>query len=161
MATEYKGPPRKLTAAVEERLVQAVRDGNDIGTSAALAGIDRTTLTRWNAMGASGKEPYASLLHRIEIAKAEFIESMVRAVRGAAAGRENVPPDARLALSVLERKRPEQWGRLDRSKVQVEATVKNGAVDYSRLPKEKLKALRELLIEAGANEDEEEGAEPC
>lgn len=46
-----RGRRSKLTPAVQERIVVALKAGNYLETAAAFAGIDRSTLYRWLAKG--------------------------------------------------------------------------------------------------------------
>jgi hypothetical protein len=53
------GPPRKLTAELQERVCKALQMGVEIETACALEGIHRATFYEWRQKGLGGEEPYA------------------------------------------------------------------------------------------------------
>lgn len=123
---------RKYNEVVHEGIVQAVRNGNYRGTAARLMGINESTLRDWMNLAQSyreqGLEPgdpevrfpeYLKLLEDLESAEAEFEDQMVGMVRQAALS--GVPQTWQAAMTALERKHPEKWGKRDALKIQGDA----------------------------------------
>jgi len=100
------GRPTKLTAEIQQKIVTAIAAGNYIETSAALVGINRTTLQRWMKRGAraqSGKHAdFCSAVHKA-LAQAEVRDV---AIIGQAAVKQ-----WQAAAWRLERKNHKRWGR--------------------------------------------------
>jgi hypothetical protein len=123
---------RKYNEVVHQAIVQTVRDGNYRGTGARLAGINESTLRDWLAIGKEYREQgyspgdpgmqnpeYLQLLIDIEEAEADFETAMVGRVTAAAnSGAPNTWP---AAMTILERKMPEKFGRRDALKVSGDA----------------------------------------
>src|SRR4051812_18697193 len=98
--------PTKLTAAVRERIVQALRAGNYAEAACRAAGIAPSTYYRWLERGQQDE----SGLHR------DFFEEVRRAeaeaeVHAVAVLRRAMPEDWRAALAYLERRHPGRWRR--------------------------------------------------
>jgi transposase len=103
------GRPTKLTAAVSDRICQAIRAGNYIETAAVAAGIDKATVHRWLKDGNRGKSP----------ALKEFCASVEKALAeaevGAVATITMAGKTQWQALAWrLERQHQTRWGRKDR-----------------------------------------------
>jgi transposase-like protein len=121
---------RKYNDVVHAAIVQAVRDGNYRGTAARLVGINETTLRdwlrpaeEWRAAGLTEenapKPEYLRLLADIEEAEADFEAAMVSRVTAAAnSGMPNTWP---AAMTILERKMPEKFGKRDALKISGDA----------------------------------------
>jgi transposase-like protein len=140
---------RKYNEVVHAAIVQTVRDGNYRGTAARLAGINESTLRDWlnpaiqaRDMGLTREEApdpdYWDLLHDIEEAEADFEQQMISRVTAAA--NSGAPNTWQAAMTILERKMPEKFGKRDALKIsgdedhplQVETRHLIGADDDTR-----------------------------
>lgn len=145
-STEPSGMSRpiKINDDRSLKIVSAIRDGNTRATAAALAGISTRTLYDWMQRGKpddeTGEYPdddYGKLHASVLVADAECERDLVASIRTASLVRRDsegnaIPGDWKAALEFLQRKNPGEWGRVDRSKV--ELTGKDGgavAVDVS------------------------------
>jgi hypothetical protein len=102
------GRPTVLTPAIHQIIVDAITIGMYEAEAARLAGIDKTTLSKWKVQAAKkAGTPYSNLFNdmRDAMVKGEF--NLATTVAGQAR------TDGRLALEVLSRKFPERWGRRD------------------------------------------------
>lgn len=137
------GRPSKLTPAVHDHLVEAIKSGNYIETAVRACGIGVSTYYGWMERGeadlANGKDtPYAELSEAIRKAEGEAETDALGEIRKAARD------SWQAAAWYLERKFPARWGRKDR----VEHTGKDGDAiklshDYDREVDELVAALRE------------------
>lgn len=119
--------PRKLTALVAKRLIEAFRLGASNKDACRYAGISVDTLALWLAAGedelrrvaergddplelanANLLAPLAVLAFLIEGAKGERAMESIAAIRAAA------PSDWRAAAWHLERSQPDDWGKRER-----------------------------------------------
>jgi hypothetical protein len=133
------GRPSKLTPERSRRCFEALAAGASRRLAAQHAGIDLTTFERW--MKRRGEE-YANFAEGVVRAEEEAELSLVAtaqrcALGGAVLTRETVtrpdgtrivhetfaPPDGRLAVEILARRFPREWGRLDR----IELSIKERA----------------------------------
>jgi len=102
-----RGRPTKLTPAIEETIVAAVRRGNFLETAAALAGIDAATVRRWVKRGAAAPESiYGQFTVAVKRALAESEDRDLTALERAA---EEGVWQARAWR--LERRFPDRWAR--------------------------------------------------
>lgn len=100
------GRPMKLTAELQQRVVDALRSGCHIDVAARYAGIGKTTYYRWLALGREQPDgAYGEFLAAIEQAEAESEVQSLATLRRAFAQR----PD--MILAYLARRHPERWGR--------------------------------------------------
>lgn len=122
--------PCKLTDERALKIVSAIRDGNTRATAAALGGINVRTLHLWMSQGApndDGNYPdndYGKLRASIDVADAECEVDMVQTITTTAKGYTDaegnyIPGDYKAALEFLQRKNPGEWGKVDRSKVEL------------------------------------------
>jgi transposase len=123
----YGGKPR-YNEVVHQTIVQAIREGNYIGTAAALAGVARSTIDDWTRTGRMemkaaeeyGTEPihphYVQLVKDMEEAEADFESRMVKKVVNVA--ESNQPQTWQAAMTILERKYPAKFGKKDALKIQ-------------------------------------------
>lgn len=175
----YKVPgrPSKLTAAIVEQLVDAVRLGAYFETAAQAAGIDKTTLYRWlrrgedaiaraleqvedlDELGENGlydhvdpsEWTYLDFRHSLKSAEAIAELELLEAVRYA-------PPGAwQQYMTTLERRWPSRWGRFDR--LRHEGAVELGkprVVTPDEERRDRIVALlREAVDRPAASEDED------
>lgn len=107
--------PTKCSPIVQDGLLKALRGGNTRTAAAAAVGIDRTTLTRWLARS-------ATLRVDVEKAEADAERRAVGQIRSA------MRTSWTAAAWWLERRRPEEWGKVDR----VEITIREQAEKLAR-----------------------------
>jgi transposase len=130
--------PTKLTDAVTERIVQAIRAGNYPEPAARAAGISASTYYRWIARGQQER----SGVFR------DFAEAVARAegeseVHAVAVIRRAMTEDWRAALAYVERRHPERWRRQQTTEL-VTRPADEQTLDLARLSDEDLKLLEEL-----------------
>jgi len=119
------GRPTKLSPEVQERICDALLRGNNRVASAAVGGVTYKTFLNWIHRGeAARKEIYSgatvddselNFLHFFEgvekaegLARAHAVERLLRA------GKEATEGQWQALAWWLERKFPQQWGRIDR-----------------------------------------------
>lgn len=115
--------PRKLNQGMIDALSLAIAEGNYPTTACQLCGIDWHTLDRWVVLGfeeSKRDEPdreniYLRLYTAIKKAEAESESAMVTVVRKAATEKKEWLP----AMTYLERRHPDRWGRKDRTRVDI------------------------------------------
>lgn len=104
--------PPKLSPDIQQRIVQAISTGNTRRTAAAYAGIGERTLYTWLARK-SGQ--YEQFRQAIQKAEADAEVANVTLIRQAATG-----GTWQAAAWWLERMRPNDFGRKDRVKLEVD-----------------------------------------
>ncbi len=103
------GRPSKLTPEVQEKICQAIREGNYYEAACAYAGIGYSTFRMWMVKGEKAK----SGKYR------EFVEAVKRAeyeaeARLVAQWQKHMPENWQAIATFLERRYPQRWGkRLD------------------------------------------------
>ena len=123
------GPPRRsgaptdCTPEITKIVIDALREGNYRHTAAAAAGIHRITLTRWEAWGVEGREPYATFLADMVWAEAMCVIELLREVR-----------KEKGAAWILERLHANDWS----------TKIKQGVAEQVDALTDKLKADPEL-----------------
>ena len=121
--TDYRiGRPSKLTPALQENICKIVADGNYMITACQAVGIDKSTYLRWLERGAKEIDNdggiYCDFLYAIKKAEATAEQALLSVIKEKAInGKEWLP-----AMTILERRHPDRWGRKDRSTVQIEET---------------------------------------
>jgi len=141
----------KLTAEVQEKIVQAIRAGNYAEIAAGYAGIGTTTFYRWMQQGweqASGR-----CREFREAVKAAEREAEVRAV---AIVQQHMPSKWQAAMTYLERKFPERWSRREK----LEHSGPEGGpveVEHSMVPVDRgsVETRRQIIAELKAIEASE------
>lgn len=123
--------PTKLTPAVEELILDALRKGNTRTAAAEYVGIPRETLSRWMAR---------SVTFRHAVTRAEA-EAEVHAVDALRDGYDD--GDWRAALAWLERRRHDDWGRRDR--LDLVATIRILAREHGLTGDEEREAVAEAM----------------
>jgi len=124
----------KYTLERAERILEAVGAGATLRAAAAAAGIDESTLWRWQQRNAA----FAKDLHARE-AESEVV--LVAIIRRAA------ETDWRAAMALLERRWPDTWGRRDR--VDLDVYVRQRASELGLDPDEALAMVRPKLRSLG------------
>ena len=100
------GRRSKLTAEVQEKIVRVIRAGNYAYIAAEYAGIGQSTFYRWLEQGeAQTTGPYRDFR---EAVKAAEREAEIRAV---ATVQQHMGKSWQPAMTYLERKFPQRWGR--------------------------------------------------
>jgi len=136
--------PSKLSEAVQDRIVSAIRAGNYAEIAARSAGIAPSTYYRWLERGERDEEgPYAGFVAAVRLAEAEAEVHAVAIMRRA------MTDDWRAALSYLERRHPGRWRR----RTSTELTGRDGGpiesthttrLDLSGLSDEQLAILEQI-----------------
>jgi hypothetical protein len=141
--------PTKLTAAVRDRLVAAIRAGNYAEAACLSAGISTSTYYRWLERGQL--EPagiYRELCEAVRQAEGEAEVFAVALIR-----RAMNDGDWRAAITFLERRYPSRWRR----RTSTELTGKDGGpietthstkLDLSGLSDEQLELLEQINRDA-------------
>lgn len=114
------GPPLKINDSMIEKLSLAVSKGNYLSTACQLANIDNSTIFRWIKIAeddiASERETiYTKLYYSLKRAEADAEQRLVEVVREAAEVKRDWLP----AMTFLERRHPDRWGRKDRTQIDV------------------------------------------
>ncbi len=110
---------RKYTPELHELIVDAMRKGNYLVTACRLAGITRDTYYDWLALGRDDPEQYpeyVKLAEDVENAKAESEAELLEVVRETALS--GAPNTWQAAMTILERRHPEKFGRRDTTVVE-------------------------------------------
>jgi len=81
-------------------------------TACALVGISEQTYYEWLRKGGEGKQPYGEFLESVKKAEAKAEELAVGTVIRVGLDPEN--PNWQAAMTYLERRYPERWGRRNR-----------------------------------------------
>lgn len=102
------GRSTKLTPALQERIVRAVREGNYPETAAQSEGVHRDTYYSWMERGRKGEAPFADFSDSVTRARATAQRKMLGLVAKAA------PKDPENARWYLERTAPDLFGRRDK-----------------------------------------------
>jgi transposase len=143
--------PTKLTAEVQERIVQAIRAGNYAEAACQAAGISPSSLYRWLARGQQEPGRYREFRQAVLRAEAEGEVHAVATVRRAMA------EDWRAALAYLERRHPARWQRQQRTELTGPdggpiRTQRDAGIDLSKLSDEELRLLEQLSERAAIDE---------
>lgn len=109
MAGERTGRKPDLNPAVQEFVCQAIRAGTPPETAAVYAGIHRATYYRWMQRGQDRPGAYRDFRDAVQKALADFEVRNVTIVQQAAT------KNWVAAMTLLERRFPERWGRRDRA----------------------------------------------
>ena len=112
-----RGRPDRLTAAVQERIIQALRAGAYAEEAAASAGVSRRTYHRWRARGEADHAPASFRDFAAAVRQAEADAELY----ALAVIHKAMPDDWRAAMTYLERRYPQRWAR--RTKIEREGGV--------------------------------------
>ena len=108
------GRPTKLTPEVQQRIVDALRDGNYREAAVACAGIDYKTFCNWMRRGQQEKAGrYFQFFRAVQQAEHEAEREMV------ARWKAHMPESWQAIRDFLERRFPDRWGRRDRLDVTI------------------------------------------
>jgi len=137
--------PTKLTPAVSERIVQALRAGNYAEPACRSAGISASTYYRWLERGETEADGiYHEFSEAIRQAEADAEVHAVALLRRA------MPNDWRAALAYLERRHPSRWRRHTSTELTGPdgGPIRTQAVDLSSLTDADLAELKRILKRA-------------
>ena len=141
------GEPRRLTAEVQERIVQHVAEGNYPEVAAQLAGVPRRSFQRWLHDGRqdldAGVEDssVARLALAVEKARAECVAKKVKRIQEA--GEKSWQAGAWW----LERNLPNYYGRNQRIEVESKSVVVHATLH--QLAEQKLLSIIKDQLESG------------
>ena len=109
------GRRSKLTPKTQDKIVSAIRAGNYAVVAAEYAGISESSFYAWLQRGRErGTGPYAEFLEAVKEAEREA------EVRAVAMIQKQMPENWTAAMTFLERKFPQRWGRRDRTPLEVD-----------------------------------------
>jgi len=103
------GRPTKLTPELQERICKYIADGNYITTSCQACGISFQVYRDWLARAETGEKLYVDFADATKKAEAECQAKLAKYVTDAA------PKSWQAAMTMLERRWPEQYARMDRA----------------------------------------------
>jgi len=107
------GQPTKLTAEVQDKIIEAIKMGNYQETAAAYAGISQSTFYLWMERGRDEPDSiYSEFMEAVEKAKAQSEVRGVSLIEKAA-----TDGSCQAAAWKLERKFPQKWGRVTRTEI--------------------------------------------
>ena len=128
------------TDDVADRIVGIVKVGVDPEVAAGTCGVGKRAFAMWHRLAASGEEPFASFVEKLDLATSGFEARLVATVTAKA------KDDAAFALRVLERRFPERWAAREQStNVQVNVAQANQIT-----PADARAKMRELFGELAA-----------
>lgn len=135
---------------VADRIVSIVKAGVDPEVAAGTCGVGKRAFAMWHRLAASGEEPFASFVEKLDLATSGFEARLVATVTAKA------KDDAAFALRVLERRFPERWAAREQStNVQVNVAQANQIT-----PADARAKMRELFGELAAPSPANEPKEP-
>lgn len=128
--------PSKLTPAVQERLLEAIKAGSYYEEAAAYAGITYQTFRNWMIAGEKAKSGL----------QFEFFEAVTRAEAEAVVAAQKLwrsafDADWRAIQAWMERRYPDRWGRKDR--VSIESMKR---AEAEKIAREQGLDLEEVLV---------------
>ena len=112
------GRKTKLTPELIQRICDFIHKGNYVSTACRAVGIHTSTYFNWVKRGEADTEAdidsvYTLFMQALLKAEAEAEVELVKIVNDAA------PKNWIAAMTLLERRHPEKWGRKDRSTINV------------------------------------------
>ena len=114
------GRPSKLTPAVQEAIVEGVRLGMSLSSAAERVGVAAATANDWMRRGEGRhrqKPPtpsFVAFAAAVKRAEAELEATMLERVHAAALSGQ--PQTWQAAMTLLERRFPDRYGRFDRTR---------------------------------------------
>ncbi len=140
--------PHPDDPAIIERFSNAIRIGHPISTAAELAGIGDTTARRYLERGAAEAEAeeqgsYRGFWEAFKQAEAAFIDENLQRIQVAA----QEPKHWTAAMTLLERRRPQDFGRNQRIEIESKSVVLHAALPA--LPEQQLLALLQAKLASG------------
>ena len=138
------GRPSRLNAEIQEKIVSAIRAGNYANVAAAYAGINVGTFYEWLQKGRaqqSGK--YAEFHDAVKLAESQA------EIRAVAMVQRHMDDNWAAAMTYLERKHPDRWGRRDRLSVEIEN--KQSLSDLLGLSKDDIDQVVDQVVTDGSD----------
>jgi transposase len=102
------GRPTDCTPEVTRRICEALRAGCTRDAAAAAGLVSRAAMARWIVKGNEGIDPYREFVEQVQRAEDEAEQLLLLAIQAQA------PQDWKAAAWILERRRPNHWGRTQR-----------------------------------------------
>lgn len=129
----------RLTPQIQQRIVEALNAGNYRHVAAAYGGIGLSTFHRWLAQGAAQKRGrFRAFREAIEEAETNAQVRLVAVVA------TNAISDPRLALEMMSRRWPREWGKSDRMALTVAQTPPLDALPDEELDSAIAQRLEEI-----------------
>lgn len=113
--------PTKLTPEIKNKILGYIRLGSFHDRACMAAGVDGSTMRRWQERGRAGKQPYADFLYEMEVADALAEMGFLATVQNAAT--TDAPGDWRARAFWAERRLAKNWGQ--RLRLQVDAALED------------------------------------
>ena len=136
------GRNSKLTPEVHEKIVTALRAGNYSKVAAEYAGIGESTFYRWLQKGRAAKRGmYREFADAVQQAEREA------EIRAVAILQRHMEDNWQAAMTFLERKFPERWGRRDHLDVSVDS--KATLAEWLSITEQDLDATVDVLAKGG------------
>lgn len=127
------GRNSKLTPEITEKICDALRAGNTQKAACQYVGISERTFFNWINRGEADEEPYLQFVQDIKSAEGAAIVGFVSVIAKAASNGQ-----WQAAAWYLERKYPDEWGKVDRKEIK-----HSGKVDMT--DDERVARAKELL----------------
>ncbi len=141
--------PYKFTPEAQRKILVAFQMGHFLDTAAAYGGVTKQTLMTWLERGAtSGPEG--------EGLDKEFFDFMELCTEARAASKvglvaiawRHAREDGNVAIKLMEKLFPEEYGRRSVQEVKGKVEVEHKKVDYSNLSDEELEQAEKLALKA-------------
>lgn len=138
----------KLTPAIQDKVVAALRIGAPLNVAAAYAGVVESTFKLWMRNGRSGVAPvYVRFIEAIDLAVADGkMRDLARIDKGA-------DVDWKAAAWKLERRFPGEFGQTLRNETNLNVQQRP-MIDASKLSLEEQQQLLELLRKGAPDQEE-------
>lgn len=153
--------PTKLTPAVHQAVVEALRKGLPLDTVADKIGIEQATMRDWIARGKGTSrrppsEEFVAFAEDVARARAEFEENVLDNIRTAVTPGEFGVTDVKAQMWLAERLRPDKYGQSVQVRMKVDAEL-NGILEKLRtgLDQATFERVVDILADDGASEDRE------
>ena len=115
MSQHNDGRRSKLTPEVHDKIVAAIRAGNYAKVAAEYAGISERTFYTWIQRGSEETDGiYTRFAEAVQRATSEA------EVRAVAMVQQHMADSWQAAMTFLERRCPQRWGRRDRIQVEID-----------------------------------------
>lgn len=113
------GRPTKLTKLMIQKICMVIKKGSSIKTACIINNISTTTYHDWIKQGKADKKNkiksmFSEFSDKISIAKEQYIDYLVKTIY------KECKTNGRLALEVLSRKRPKEWGTVNKIKIETD-----------------------------------------
>ena len=108
-SSKSRGRPSSLTPATVKSIEKSIKAGSSYGDAAILAGVDPRTFALWMAHGRQDLQAgrASEYLHFFQVVERANIDAKAVLIERVMKGSKR---DPRLALKILERRFPNEWG---------------------------------------------------